>query len=48
MMVELKAVRRPDRMIDYSKRGPSTFKSVLPSVFEKVQGQLRAEGASRA
>lgn len=47
MMVTLSAVRRADGMLDYSKDGPGAFKSVLPPVFEKVEGQLRANNASQ-
>lgn len=32
-------------MVDYSKDGPGPFKSVLPPVFEKIEGQLRANNA---
>jgi len=47
MMVTLSATRRPDGMLDYSKDGPGPFKSVLPSIFEKLEGQLRANNASQ-
>jgi hypothetical protein len=47
MTVVLRAVRRPDGMLDYSKDGPGVFKSVLPPVLEKVEGQLRANNATQ-
>jgi hypothetical protein len=34
-------------MLDYSKDGPGAFNSVLPPVFEKLEGQLQANSASR-
>ena len=34
-------------MIDCSKDGPGVFKNVLPPIFEKVEGQLRANSASQ-
>jgi hypothetical protein len=43
MMVTLRAVRREDGMLDYSKDGPGPFNSVLPP--EKLDGQLQANCA---
>jgi len=47
MIVTLSFVRSADGMLHYSKSGPGAFKSVLPPVFEKVEGQLRANNASK-
>ena len=46
-IVVLRAARRADGMIDYAKDGPGTFTSVVRPVFEKLEGQLEANNASR-
>ena len=46
-IVVLSAACRADGMIDYAKDGPGAFTSVLPPVFEKLEGQLEANNASR-
>jgi hypothetical protein len=48
MMVTLRAVRRADGMLDYTKDGPGAFKmkTEVPPVFEKLEGQMEAHCAS--
>jgi len=48
VMITLSATRRSDGMFDYWKDGPATYKklSALPPVYEKIEGQMQANGAS--
>lgn len=48
MIVTLSGVRRADGMLDYMKDGPGTSKmrSVIPPVYEKLEGQMEAHCAS--
>jgi len=33
-------------MLDYSKSGPGAFTNVMPPVYEKLEGQMKLNGAS--
>jgi hypothetical protein len=48
MMITLSAVRRADGMLDFVKDGPGTSKmpSVIPPIYEKLEGQMEANCAS--
>jgi hypothetical protein len=45
MTIVISAVWRSDGMLDYSK-SPGAVRSVIPPVYEKLEGQMEANNAS--